>query len=557
VLVSSLFSLALSAPAQVNSWTKPGSGNWEEGSSWSLGVLPNSSQSDIMVTNSGWKAVAIGRATALNFPESLNIRRLTVSSPSNSFNTLMLNFSGREWPLRVATDFYVGLGAVFMTLDSGLHVGNSFLIDGVVHHTDFSEVVASSLSIGNIENAGPPEYYLTNGMLSVPNRLFLGPVGYGAFRQYGGSNHISEFRFGVGLYQLYAGRVTANTLRMGSYYSMFDQQGGDVSVTNDLVLGEKNGTFSSDYISGSYSLSNGTLRTSNLRVGTPNDASGLGGGEGYFTQLGGSNFTTTLHVGAGGSNNTFRAVYSLMDGSLHTSATMVGSGYDVVFEQSGGLHLVEGPVTLRAVFASPFPFQGTMYELAGGTLRSHSVTISESFFYHVNGTNEVAGDLLLAPSTQLRQAEYALLAGRLVTSNTLVRSGWGWGFRHGAGVHEVRRLLDLSGHAESINDFIIYAFDEGQLIAPDIRVANGTFLHGETGVISNRNTITLAGARWSERAPDTSFGALRLESAFTNSVISLAHTSAIGYISRSHLRHHALSFQCRPALGARRAIANR
>jgi hypothetical protein len=68
-----LFLVAIApAIADVNSWTKPTSGYWEEQSSWSLGVLPNSSQS-VYITNPGWKAVAIGANTAQNFPASMQI----------------------------------------------------------------------------------------------------------------------------------------------------------------------------------------------------------------------------------------------------------------------------------------------------------------------------------------------------------------------------------------------------------------------------------------------------------------------------------------------------
>jgi hypothetical protein len=68
-----LFAVGLSPTvhAQVNSWTKPSSGNWEE-SVWSLGTLPGAGQS-IMITNEGWKAVAIGANTAQNYPQSLNV----------------------------------------------------------------------------------------------------------------------------------------------------------------------------------------------------------------------------------------------------------------------------------------------------------------------------------------------------------------------------------------------------------------------------------------------------------------------------------------------------
>src|SRR2546430_14243531 len=55
--------------ATENSWTKPSSGYWEEQAYWSLGVLPDATQS-VLFTNAGWKALAIGAQTSQNFPQS-------------------------------------------------------------------------------------------------------------------------------------------------------------------------------------------------------------------------------------------------------------------------------------------------------------------------------------------------------------------------------------------------------------------------------------------------------------------------------------------------------
>src|SRR5437867_13281744 len=66
-----LFFVAIApAVADINSWTKPTSGYWEEQAYWSLGKLPESTQS-VMFTNAGWKALAIGANTAQNFPQSM------------------------------------------------------------------------------------------------------------------------------------------------------------------------------------------------------------------------------------------------------------------------------------------------------------------------------------------------------------------------------------------------------------------------------------------------------------------------------------------------------
>src|SRR5947207_10205832 len=85
--------------AQVNSWTSPTSGNWDEPTNWSSG-LPNSSQS-VMITNSNWKAVAINPSTPSNFPGSMTVSNLIIRGASNTFNLLLLNFAGTAVPLTV------------------------------------------------------------------------------------------------------------------------------------------------------------------------------------------------------------------------------------------------------------------------------------------------------------------------------------------------------------------------------------------------------------------------------------------------------------------------
>src|SRR6478735_6306447 len=70
--------LTTSASAQVNSWISPTSGNWDQASSWSLGVVPGSSQS-VLITNQFWKAVAINPSTPVNFPGSMTVNIVTIS----------------------------------------------------------------------------------------------------------------------------------------------------------------------------------------------------------------------------------------------------------------------------------------------------------------------------------------------------------------------------------------------------------------------------------------------------------------------------------------------
>src|SRR5438270_101394 len=82
---------------QANAWTKPVSGYWEE-PYWSLGSLPSTNQA-ILLTNAGWKALAIGPSTSQNYPGTLNVGSIFVSSPPSSFNLLLLNYAGYQAPI--------------------------------------------------------------------------------------------------------------------------------------------------------------------------------------------------------------------------------------------------------------------------------------------------------------------------------------------------------------------------------------------------------------------------------------------------------------------------
>src|SRR4051812_40259233 len=93
---------AASSFAATNSWTKTISGYWEE-PFWSLGHLPSASDEAIVVTNAGFKALAIGPSTVASAPGSLQINDLYVDAPTNSHNLLLLNYSGLNIPLTTDT----------------------------------------------------------------------------------------------------------------------------------------------------------------------------------------------------------------------------------------------------------------------------------------------------------------------------------------------------------------------------------------------------------------------------------------------------------------------
>src|SRR5438270_13264161 len=79
----------LFADSAINAWTNPASGNWQD-LKWSLGIRPGLGQT-IMLTNHGWKAIAISPSTVQNFSASLDISSITLGGYTDSFNLLLLN----------------------------------------------------------------------------------------------------------------------------------------------------------------------------------------------------------------------------------------------------------------------------------------------------------------------------------------------------------------------------------------------------------------------------------------------------------------------------------
>ena len=181
---------AAPALANTNSWTKPTSCYWEEQAYWSLGVLPDLSQS-VLFNNPGWKALAIGTNAARNFPDSLHIQELRVASPVDSHNVLFINFAGFEQPLQT-TSVLIGSNSAVVMQGSALEVistsadgttGN-LVVGGAFQQGDHSQVkVGRRLDIGRVNRGA---YFLTNGTLSAESEAVGLFAELALFVQYGG-----------------------------------------------------------------------------------------------------------------------------------------------------------------------------------------------------------------------------------------------------------------------------------------------------------------------------------------------------------------------------------
>jgi hypothetical protein len=489
---------------QVNSWTNPASGNWED-PNWSLGVLPGSGQA-ILFTNGGWKALAIGPNTVENHPQTLNVQSITVSAPSNSYNVLLLNYAGNTTPVQAAT-VTINSNAALTTLASTLLVTNTgsseyrLEIGGTVNHGEFSTVSASFLSLGSV---GPGVYNLTNGILNVGTG-YVGGTYTGRIVQQDGFDYVGLLRvLGLGEYDLLGGVLNGP---VELYFGGILKQSGGVC----------NGGLRLD---GSFLLQGGTFAATALMVPPISTDTGL------VMQTGGTNQCGALQVGwaVGGFQNFGFGSYVLTNGTLFTSGTTINTSGS--FSQSGGTHAVQGPCSLFGNVVGPDQAGYAYYLLEGGSLSSSSIELSLANFNQSGGTNQVSGDLaldtvmtgVLSPYT-----DYYLYGGLLMASNQFINySAPGGAFTQSGGTNDVANLLSVSGPGYNFYGYGLYG---GQLSAPNILLTNGGVFYQGGGAIVNNGRLTLANGTWLAGQGTQQLGQLQLgvgsTTGNTNSTLSL------------------------------------
>jgi hypothetical protein len=351
-----IFFFLSAAHAQVNSWTNLTSGNWED-PYWSLGALPATNQT-ILITNSGWKAVAVGSGTAQYFPESLAVNSITISSPADSFNTLLLNYVGFQTPLEVSS-LSIGSNSAITLLASSLRIngpnGIGLSIGGTFTQAAGSLVSGGQMDVGYI---GPGLYHMSDGLLTV-TQVFLGGGSSNVFVQDGGTNSAGIVHLERGVYLLNNGVYDTTTYFTGG---TLVQRGG--------IVRSGTGGGAADY------LLHGGTNLAGLSGGTAMQTGGLL--RGYVS----------IHDGS----------YTLSNGIVDVNGmTLDGRAY---FVQYGGKVTVNGAISTSGESSG----RGTSwdwwhggYGLAGGTLSCAKISMPDGSYLQTGGTNIVAGSIIVAP----------------------------------------------------------------------------------------------------------------------------------------------------------------
>ncbi len=484
-----LGSLVCQAAAQPNAWTSPTSGNWQD-ASWSLGAVPGTNQ-DILLTNSGWKAVQIGSATAQNFPQSLNVDSVVISSPTNSFNTLLLNFAGAANPLTVKTFSVASNSGVTMT-SSGLRIngppGEGMVVGGTFDQSD-SVVAGNQINVGYI---GPGVYNFNGGYLSISD-FWLGGAPGGVLNQNGGTNAFGTTHLEGG----------------GEYVLSNGFFGGTISFTGGQFR-QESGVSDQDIavFQGNYLLHNGTHQGDATIPSTDGFSSGSGG----MTQGGGTNYGS-LSIGFFG-----LGLYSLTNGV--SLAGRIDVGYQGSYSQSGGTQFITNSVSLSEQQISQFAYQSGVFDLSGGWVSSTGMSV-QGIYSQSGGTNLIAGDLATGG------AESSLyLSGGLLAANTMtVNPGLAGGIFVTGGTLVVSNELSVGGNGmPEWQGFL----GGGRLIVSDIFVAPQGIFSCRDAVISQSGTLTLADASLYAGSNSVSFGRFCLGgSGNANSTLNLLPGSTL------------------------------
>jgi hypothetical protein len=524
----------------VNAWIKSTSGDWEDQSAWSLGVRPNQSQS-IYITNSGWKAVAIGTNTAQNFPDSMKIQDLRITSPADTHNVLLMNFSGFQVPLQT-TGLSVGSNSSVVVQSSILEVvntdtngnGGNVLLSGTFNHGDFSQVeVRGGLELQDRKQfatdvVSPGAYFLTNGTLSVGGGEFMGGFpGPGQFVQYGGTHNVGSLGVDFdGEFDLNGGQLTVTngiTVGFGPYanYAKFIQNGG--SVNGDSL------------INGGYFLNGGTI-TGRFTEGLNQQRETV---DASVVQTGGTNFASSMDLGH---PNEFggRAFYVLSNGVVQVgSAVTFGGGQ---FSQYDGQNTIVSNLFMHGVDVGVGAVTAD-YLLKGGTFSAGGLMVqSGSSFQQDGGSNLIAGDLVLSAVQNgypLLTDEYALRGGFLSSRNVIVNGAIDGGFRQTGGTNQVTGTLtvqDLEPNA------FYYTLEDGTLAVKDILISNGAFFQHTSGNIIHSGVLTLEQGDWHAAASDQTLGPLQLAGGqSTNSTITFPAGASILRLANSSAQPWASS----------------
>jgi len=436
LLAAAIIPLGLTAAARAattDTYSAP-SGNWSDPANWSLGRVPNNTDS-VFVTNG--PAGSFGNVTVAFDPaastgtglasvtiQGTNGGSVTLDHPANTFNVTGYEYVARD-PGTIGSlnlsggnhnpaNLYLGYspgstGTVTISAPASLNAGNGYGLQfvgysgtGRINQIAGANAGSALYLASRVASSGT--YNLAGGSCDFSYQ-YIASDGTGTFTQTGGQNSAFDLYLGydegvnndgaTGSYTLSAGTLTvSNGEGIGSstnnVTATFDQTGGTHTVTGYLNVGSgSNG-------SACFSLSGGTLTVQRYpSIALGGESIGTGDAPGTFKQTGGANSAYKLALGdyARGSGT-----YEFSDGSLTVSAGEdLGFSSTGIFNQSGGTHSVNGSllVGIRAFGAFNLSGDGSLTVTTAPFGDSSIGSSGPGLFTQSGGTFKTNGSLTL------------------------------------------------------------------------------------------------------------------------------------------------------------------
>jgi hypothetical protein len=329
-----------------------GTGNWSDGTQWSLGVPPATG------TVASLAPSVAGPVTVTYDVGTLSLASLTIAATTGA--TVTLGFGQPSGNLTIAGDEIVGGG------------GTTASANGAFNLTAGTNTVQSRLFIGSGTNGVGTFSLAAGGSLAISTDLYIGfEGGNGSFSQSGGSNIVSgDMLLGysqvatgtAGSYNLSGGQLSVagdEFVALNAAGTIF-QSGGTHTVGGTLYMGDGGAAL--------YSLSNGaTLNVS------ADEFVGAGAGPGTFNQIGGTHtIGGSLTIGFGSGTYTLGGGTLAITGDENIGGPGLGVG---TMAQNGGIHSVGGTIFIGA----SLPGQPSVYNMTGGTLNGHGLSNASTF----------------------------------------------------------------------------------------------------------------------------------------------------------------------------------
>lgn len=345
------------ALAAFNNWTNTSGGLWRTAANWSAGIAPDSSSlSDpAQVTNAGVKTITIDSLTPA---ANLSLRGLTLSAPTGSTNTLVLDNVPPATPLTTSKPLLVGIRSSLCVTNSAVNATAGFDI------TNASVILhGSSLTCGlNCD--------LQNGSLLVNDSTLTATAGSTGIRMGRVNGAITSFT-------LAGGTVTSLRLTLGSVTGTQNTlaiNGGNLILNDSLSLAQiQNTTGNSTLTAGNLFVTNGTTKIADRAAAT-------------FTQSGGSAAFADISIGDLGVG-TLNVSDGLLTATPHTTNDLfiVGNQENGTLNQSGGvawireeIHVADFPGVTGAINLNGGQFIATNDLVAIGRYGSGSLLLANA-----------------------------------------------------------------------------------------------------------------------------------------------------------------------------------